>query len=308
MYVITQNLAFLTYINLFTDIYCAVLIPQNTDIVNGYGTIPLVATTTPKNTLTITTSNSQDWSDFVTNTNPLVSSVASAGTNTPGTSLVQNPTTPQSLVFSWKAPYTSVTSFSSTSGTAITNGWGIMIMMNPSIEFDATTTSGVIQSTQPTSNSLIVSYSSVTTASAYNKYTMIQFTGTLSDHLQNIFLTTATKTAFGVYPFKIKNYASLYSDNNCMDFMIATVDGINGPQNRMTYNGYFLINGFTQTPAAGTLNMGFINYQSSTPMDGSLVPTLLRIKGTITNNQTQLDSLIVFFDSLTPFFSNKESG
>lgn len=58
VYVITQNLAFLTYISLFTDIYCAVLIPQNTDIVNGYGTLPLVATTTPKNTLTITTSNS----------------------------------------------------------------------------------------------------------------------------------------------------------------------------------------------------------------------------------------------------------
>ena len=95
--------------------------------------MPLVATTTPKNTLTITTSNSQDWSDFVTNTNPLVSSVASASTNSPGSSLVQDAATPQSLVFSWKAPFGSVSSTSQTPGTTITNDWGIMIMMNPSI-------------------------------------------------------------------------------------------------------------------------------------------------------------------------------
>ena len=132
VYVITQNLAFLTYIKQFTDIYCAVLIPQNTDIVNGYGTLPIVATTTPKNTLTITTSNSQDWSDFVSNQHPLVSSAAT-NTNTPGTSLIQDTTNPQSLIFSWKAAYSSVTTFASTANTAITNDWGIMIMMNPSI-------------------------------------------------------------------------------------------------------------------------------------------------------------------------------
>jgi len=83
--------------------------------------------------LTITTSNSQDWTDYVTNTKPLVSSVSGGTTNTAGDSLIQDPSTPQSLVFSWKAPYSSVTSFAQTSGTAITNDWGIMIMMNPSI-------------------------------------------------------------------------------------------------------------------------------------------------------------------------------
>lgn len=138
-YVITQNLAFLTYINLFTDIYCAVLIPQSTDIVNGYGSLPLVATTTPKNTLTITTSNSQDWSDYVTNTNPLVSSTAVSGSNVPGTSLLQS-NSYQSLIFSFKAAYSSVTSFSSTTNTPITNNWGMMIMMNPSITFDSNAT------------------------------------------------------------------------------------------------------------------------------------------------------------------------
>lgn len=103
LYVISQNLAFLTYMSLFTDIYCAVLIPKNTDIVNGYDTLPLVATTAPKNTLSIITSNSNDWTDFVTNQNPLVSSAASS-TNTPTSSLLVN-TSPQSLVFSLKASY-----------------------------------------------------------------------------------------------------------------------------------------------------------------------------------------------------------
>ena len=307
VYVITQNLAFLTYINLFTDIYCAVLIPQNTDIVNGYGTLPLVATTTPKNTLTITTSNSQDWTDYVTNTNPLVSSVGSGSTNTPGASLVQDAATAQSLVFSWKAGFATVSSTSSTPGTTVTNDWGIMIMMNPSIEFDTVTTSNVLQSTQPTSDLLTPSVTSVTSLSSYNQYTLIKMTGTIVDHLQHIFVTTATKTAFGLYPFKVKPFSSIYSDNNCMDFMIATVDGINGPANTMTYNGYFLINGFTQSTSANTLNMGFINYQSSTAMDGSQVPTLLRIKGTVTG-ASSFDSLVIFFDSLTPFFTNKHSG
>lgn len=294
--------------NLFTDIYCAVLIPQNTDIVNGYGTLPIVATTTPKNTLTITTSNSQDWTDYVTNTNPLVSSVTGSNTNTPGSSLIQNAAAPQSLVFSFKALFSSVTTFSSTTGTAVTNGWGMMIMMSPSIEFD-TATSATISTKQPVSNSLSATAISVTNASAYNQYTLVTMTGTIVENFQNIFMTTATKTAFGLYPFRVKAFSSIYADSNNQDIMIATIDGINGPQNRMTYNGYFLINGFTQAAtAAGTLNMGFINYQSSSAMDGSKVPTMLRIKGTVTNNSTAFDSLTVFFDTLTPFFSNKHSG
>lgn len=267
-----------------------------------------MATTTPKNTLTIKTSNSQDWSDYSTNTNPIISSKIAVTTNVPGTSLLQHASSAQTLIFSWKAPFSSVTTFSSAGGTTITNKWGIMIMMNPSIEFDSAT-NPAIQSVQQTANTLTPSVSSVVDPTAYNRYTMIKMTGSIVDNLQNIFQTTATKTAFGLYPFKVKPISSLYSDNNCLDFMVATVDGIDGPQNKMTYNGYFLINGFTQVPAAANnLNMGFINYQATTAMDGSSVPTLLRVKGTIPDNTTQLDSLVVFFDSLTPFFSNKHAG
>lgn len=54
-----------------------------------------------------------------------------------------------------------------------------------------------------------------------------------------------------------------------MDIMIATLDGIDGPSNKISYNGFFLINGFTMvdTPI-GTLSMGFVNYQSSTALTG----------------------------------------
>jgi hypothetical protein len=118
----------------------------------------------------------------------------------------------------------------------------------------------------------------------------------------------AAKVSFGLYPLLIKAFSSISADANNMDFLIVTVDGINGPQNKMIFNSYFLINGFSQVAtAAGTLNMGFVNYQSSTAMTGALVPTMLRIKGTVTGT-TNFDSLVVFFDTLTPFFSNYHAG
>ncbi len=53
----------MTYISLFQDIYIAAKLKSDTDIVKGYDEYPLVAKSTPKNTLTIATSNSKDWDD-----------------------------------------------------------------------------------------------------------------------------------------------------------------------------------------------------------------------------------------------------
>jgi hypothetical protein len=138
---------------------------------------------------------------------------------------------------------------------------------------------------------------------------MITLRGATSDSLQTTFKVGATKSNFGIYPVTINTFSSIYADSNNLDIMIATVDGIDGPLNKITYNGFFLINAFTQTSSVlNTLNMGFLNYQSSTPMDGSIVPTMLRIKGSISGNSSTFDTLVVFFDKLTPFFSNYESG
>lgn len=99
---------------------------------------------------------------------------------------------------------------------------------------------------------------------------MITLQGSVSDALQTSFKTTATKTSFGLYPFVVSTFSSIYADANNLDIMIATVDGINGPQNKMTYNGFFLINSFSYaSTATGSSIVGFVNYQSSTAMDGS---------------------------------------
>jgi len=95
-----------------------------------------------------------------------------------------------------------------------------------------------------------------------------------------------------------------------MDFMIVTFDGIDGPANRIVTQGYFLINSFSQAPSAlNTLYYGFMNYQYGSPLDGSKIPTMLRLKGTMAIPPgSVLDSLTVFFDSMTPFFSNQHAG
>lgn len=116
---------------------------------------------------------------------------------------------------------------------------------------------------------------------------------------------TATKTSFGLYPFLIEEFSSIHADENNFDIMIATTDGIDGPQNTMVYNGYFLINSFTMMSDVllSTLNVGYVAYSHSAQMDGSKVPTLLRAKGSIAGS-SNFHSLAIFFDKLTPFFSN----
>lgn len=87
----------MTYISLFQDIYIAAKLKSNTDIVKGYDDYPLLAKSTPKNTLTLLTSNSKNWNDASTTSVPLVSSVSGAsGTFTPGVGL--NAGTSQSIV------------------------------------------------------------------------------------------------------------------------------------------------------------------------------------------------------------------
>lgn len=46
-----------------------------------------------------------------------------------------------------------------------------------------------------------------------------------------------------------------------MDIMIATCDGIDGPVNKIKFNGFFLINSYSMLAAVlGTVNYGFVNY------------------------------------------------
>lgn len=90
---------------------------------------------------------------------------------------------------------------------------------------------------------------------------------------------------------------------------MAAIDGIDGPKNKLIYNGFFLINAFTMMNDAtlGTLNLGYVAYAHSIQMDGSKVPTLIRAKGSVAGS-SNFHSLAIFFDKLTPFFSNYHNG
>lgn len=93
-----------------------------------------------------------------------------------------------------------------------------------------------------------------------------------------------------------------------MDIMIAMVDGIDGPLNKMKFNSFFLINSFSMVNTViNTINYGFMNYEPTNPMDGSKVPTVLRIKGSIADS-VNFESVSIFFDRLTPFYSNYYTG
>lgn len=139
---------------------------------------------------------------------------------------------------------------------------------------------------------------------------MITVRGAKSDNLLTTFNPTASLTTktIGFYPFDINTFSSIYADSDNMDIMIATCDGIDGPANKIKFTSFFLINSFTMlTSTLGTLNYGYVNYERTNPMDGSKVPTMLRIKGSIADN-TNFDSLSIFFDKLTPFYSNYYTG
>lgn len=93
--------------------------------------------------------------------------------------------------------------------------------------------------------------------------------------------------------------------------MIATVDGIDGPLNKMKFNSFFLINAYTLMDIASStkLNAGYVAFNGASQMDGSQVPTLLRITGAIPSAiNTNGAKISIFFDQLRPYFENYYTG
>lgn len=259
----------------------------------------------PKNTLTIKTSNSKNWADFVTNQNPLISSTSTPGYGSTN-SLQVMPSTDQTLIFSLAAPFAEVSSLSQ-ADTPITDNWGMLIMFNHKIKANDPT---IILHENP-SNTLSVEGTTVDDSAAYNKYTMITLKASTTGQIQTSFTTGGTKTAFGVEHFLIEDFSSFYSDEDNFDIMIATIDGIDGPLNKIVYNGFFLINGFTLTGSGDiitpAIQTSFVAYNLGTHMDGSEVPTLFRVKGAVPSS-TNFNTLNLFFDKITPFFENYHNG
>lgn len=293
----------MTYLQQFQDLYIAYRLKSDSDIAKGYKSTPLIATSMPKNTLTIKTCNSKDWTGYTgqSDTNIVVSSsTTDSRTATEG---LRVETSAQSLIFNLKAPYSEVTSVSS-SATSVTNIWGMYIMMSPKIQLNGGTVS-INQS----SVALSAEGVTINSVSAYNQYTLITLRASTPSQIQVNFPITPTKVGFSLSSFLISTFSSISADLNNLDIMIATVDGIDGPLNRMTFNGYFLFNGFTLKASSriSTLNAGYVAYNSVNQMDGSFVPTMLRVKGVLPPI-TNFYSVNIFFDQLTPFFSNYYNG
>lgn len=204
VYVANHTLALLTYLSLFSDIYIAAFVPRTTDIVCGYNPVPLVAASSPKNTLSIGTANTKDWTDFATNSFPLVSSTPVPSSNVPGSSLLAS-STQQSLIFSLKAAYSEVTSFSSSAGTAITNNWGFLIMTNPKLTFGSSFTLA-----ETILSGLTASANTVLNSSAVNQYSLIKLQGSTSNNLQTYFQVVSSKQSIGFYPVTLNSFSSIY--------------------------------------------------------------------------------------------------
>lgn len=196
----------MTYLQLFPDLYIAYQLKGNSDITKGYLSTPLIATSMPKNTLSIKTYNSQDWTGYALNTNPVLSSSTTSGILTTSEGLKIQAGTNQALVFSMQALYSTVTSVSS-SATTITNNWGMLIMLNPKIKLNAA-------SVTLTESSLSLTATAVTidSNSSYNKYTLITLKGSTPSTLQTSFKTSAVKTVFSLFPFLISDFSSIFAD------------------------------------------------------------------------------------------------
>lgn len=177
-------------------------------------------------------------------------------------------------------------------------------MMSPKIKLNGASVAINQSSVALTSSGLTVD-----SVNAYNQYTLITLRATTPAQIQVNFPVTPTKIGFSLSSFLIQTFSSISADLSNLDIMIATVDGIDGPLNRMTFNGYFLFNGFTlkNSDRIATLNAGYVAYSLNNPMDGSLVPTLLRVKGYLPS-VTNFYSLNIFFDQLAPYFSNYYNG
>lgn len=145
----------------------------DSDIAKGYDETPLIATSMPKNTLSIKTSNSKNWADYTTDQMPIISSATTSAATTVDSSLLKNAGTDQYLTLKIAAQYSDVTSADSTAGTPIDDNWGMIIMMNPKIKLNG--------NIALTSNDFDVAAETIDSGTDYNQYTLITLRASLSD-------------------------------------------------------------------------------------------------------------------------------
>lgn len=105
-----------------------------------------------------------------------------------------------------------------------------------------------------------------------NAYTLIEFRAGATTNVGQLF--HGGEQSFGVYPFDVGGAGQV-------DAFIAVADNVDGPLNKISWNSFYIINAFTIVDTASAINVdyGLVAYSHADQMDGSKVPTILRIKG-----------------------------
>lgn len=118
----------------------------------------------------------------------------------------------------------------------------------------------------------------------YNEYTYVRISASNSNGLFESFGASPSHTYWALRPFIITEYSSVLVDDNVYDFYIETIDKINGPSYLQVVNSYTLINSFSiDSNVLSKLSVSISNFWTDalTTLDGSYIPTILRIQGMI---------------------------
>jgi hypothetical protein len=116
----------------------------------------------------------------------------------------------------------------------------------------------------------------------------VRISASNSNGLIKSFGATPSHNIWALRPFIITEYSSVLVDDNVYDFYIETIDKINGPSYLQVVNSYTLINAFSiDSNVLSKLSVSISNFWSDksinpqSTLDGSYIPTILRIQGMI---------------------------
>ncbi|KAL4506505.1 hypothetical protein ABPG72_000076 [Tetrahymena utriculariae] len=330
----SNSINFLNYANQFSDLQIfKVTFNSASNFISQYDSNLITQMSVPKNVLSINTINGKNWVRTpASNAQVIVSSQSdsSAISSVTAPNLgIQISQYEQRLVWNTLIPLSDITqSFTQADVNALTpnsppitipNGAGFVLLFNQNF-VPQTMATGYYFERYPTSNqhmSMKVTYSTSTSVNAYNKYTSFQLVAQQHLALDLFYSSTNNEQQWGLRPFIIQGFSSIYVDDYVFDIYVNTIDGINGPANQQQVNSYVLINAFViqqdpyTTSSGGTttywLRATISNYYSGSQNSntGRYIPVLFKIQGNIPSTQaSQTQRIVIFFDNGSPFYNN----
>lgn len=280
---------------------------------NDYDANYLFPATSPRNLLSIPTINNKNWLPKAADYQRITVSSqdidnAIENPSVSGNLGISTSVNSQRLIFSLNAPFSDISSSSSTANTEITDSAGLYIMTSNIFSQTEFTTIEFEDSYGFTDSSITVS--THTSSVADINYGLITFQASNSDGLLKAFDVRSTDKIFAFKPFTISQSCSVYSDSGNYDFYLVGADGVAGRLNQQTYNSYVLINVPCMTSSAFSgLHFSISNFwtgDSSTAgsLTGNMFPALLYISGKLSDSEAKnVKKLAIFLQNVEPFNS-----